>query len=65
MVDLKCFSAIVFAECKALSNNDNGDDIKMIMRGNTVYNNWNRIPFYMTSGKIPPNGNPKWKLWKC
>ena len=51
-------SAIVFAECKALSNNDNGDDIKMIMRGNTVYNNWNRIPFYMTSGKIPPNGNP-------
>ncbi len=51
-------SAIVFAECKALSNNDNGNDIKMIMRGNTVYNNWNRIPFYMTSGKIPPNGNP-------
>ena len=23
-----------------------------------MYNNWNRIPFYMTSGKIPPNGNP-------
>ena len=51
-------SAIVFAECKAIDSSDNGEDIKMIIRGNTVYNNWNRIPFYMTSGKIPPNGNP-------
>ena len=51
-------SAIVYAESKAMNDSDNGDDIKMIMRGNIVYNNWNRIPFYMTSGKIPPNGNP-------
>ncbi|MFL2608319.1 MAG: carbohydrate binding domain-containing protein, partial [Flavobacteriaceae bacterium] len=51
-------SAIVFAECKAIDSSDNGEDIKMILRGNTVYNNWNRIPFYMTSGQIPPNGNP-------
>ena len=51
-------SAIVFAETKSQSSSDNGDDIKMIIRGNTVYNNWNRIPFYMTSGVVPPNGNP-------
>ena len=51
-------SAIVFAESKALNESDNNDDIKMIIRGNVVYNNWNRIPFYMTGGKIPPNGNP-------
>ena len=51
-------SAVVFAEAKAQTDSDNGDDIKMIMRGNIVYNNWNRIPFYMTSGVIPPNGNP-------
>ena len=37
---------------------DNGDNIKMIICGNTVYNNWNRIPFYMTQGVVPPNGNP-------
>lgn len=46
-------SAIVFAETIASSEQDNGDDIKMIMRGNTVYNNWNRILFYKTSE--PPN----------
>ena len=51
-------SAIVFAETKSQSSSDNGDNIKMIIRGNTVYNNWNRIPFYMTSGVVPPNGNP-------
>ena len=51
-------SAIVFAETKSQSSSDNGDNIKMIIRGNTVYNNWNRIPFYMTQGVVPPNGNP-------
>mgnify|MGYP003321109086 FL=1 len=51
-------SAVVFAESKAQNSSDNSDEIKMIIRGNTVYNNWNRIPFYMTSGVIPPNGNP-------
>ena len=40
-------SAIVFAETIAESG-DNGTDVKMIMRGNVVYNNWNRIPFYKT-----------------
>ncbi|MEC8536685.1 MAG: carbohydrate binding domain-containing protein, partial [Bacteroidota bacterium] len=34
--------------------------VKMIMRGNLVYNNWNRIPFYVTqlpdnSGNTNPN----------
>ena len=48
-------SAIVFAETIA-SADDNGTDAKMILRGNTVYNNWNRIPFYMTS--LPENGQP-------
>ncbi|MDB2394290.1 carbohydrate binding domain-containing protein [Flavobacteriaceae bacterium] len=51
-------SAIVFAETKSQSSSDNGDNIKMIICGNTVYNNWNRIPFYMTQGVVPPNGNP-------
>lgn len=51
-------SAVVFAETKAQSSSDNGDNIKMIIRGNIVYNNWNRIPFYMTQGIVPPNGNP-------
>ena len=51
-------SAVVFAETKAKSSSDNGDNIKMIIRGNIVYNNWNRIPFYMTQGVVPPNGNP-------
>jgi parallel beta-helix repeat protein len=46
-------SAIVFAEAIARSDQDNGDDIKMIIRGNTVYNNWNRILFYKTNE--PPN----------
>lgn len=53
-------SAIVFAETIAISEEDNTDEIKMIMRGNTVYNNWNRIPFYMSSfpdNAQPPNGN--------
>lgn len=53
-------SAIVFAESIASSESDNGTDIKMIMRGNVVYNNWNRIPFYVTqlpdnSGNTNPN----------
>jgi parallel beta-helix repeat protein len=46
-------SAIVFAEAIARSDQDNGDDIEMIIRGNTVYNNWNRILFYKTNE--PPN----------
>ncbi len=53
-------SAIVFAETIAISEEENTDDIKMIIRGNTVYNNWNRIPFYMSSfpdNAQPPNGN--------
>ena len=49
-------SAIVYAESIALDG-DNGSDIKMIMRGNVVYNNWNRIPFYVT--QLPDNaGGP-------
>ena len=28
----------------------------MIMRGNIVYNNWNRIPFFMANK--PPNSKP-------
>ena len=52
-------SAIVYAETIALEG-DNSTDIKMIMRGNLVYNNWNRIPFYVTqlpdnSGNTNPN----------
>ncbi len=52
-------SAIVFAETIAESG-DNSIDVKMIMRGNVVYNNWNRIPFYKTqdpdnSGNTNPN----------
>ena len=53
-------SAIVFAETIAISEEENKDDMKMIVRGNTVYNNWNRIPFYMSSfpdNAQPPNGN--------
>ena len=53
-------SAVVFAETIAVSDDDNTTDIKMILRGNTVYNNWNRIPFYMSSfpdNAQPPNGN--------
>ena len=46
-------SAIVYAETIASSEADNGTDIKMIMRGNLVYNNWNRIPFYVT--QLPDN----------
>ena len=49
-------SAIVFAETIAITDEENTTDIKMIMRGNTVYNNWNRIPFYMAS--FPDNGQP-------
>ena len=45
-------SAIVLAESIAVSG-DNSDDIKMIIRGNIVYNNWNRIPFYVT--QLPDN----------
>ena len=41
-------SAIVFAETIAVDS-DNGTDIKMIMRGNKVFNNWNRILFFKTS----------------
>ena len=52
-------SAIVYAETIALEG-DNSTDVKMIMRGNLVYNNWNRIPFYVTqlpdnSGNTNPN----------
>ena len=53
-------SAIVFAETISTSEKDNTDEIKMIIRGNTVYNNWNRIPFYMSSfpdNAQPPSGN--------
>ena len=53
-------SAVVFAETISISEEDNTDEIKMIIRGNTVYNNWNRIPFYMSSfpdNAQPPNGN--------
>jgi hypothetical protein len=46
-------SAVVFAETIAASEADNGTDVKMIMRGNLVYNNWNRIPFYVT--QLPDN----------
>ena len=49
-------SAVVFAETIAISEEDNTDEIKMIIRGNTVYNNWNRIPFYMSS--FPDNAQP-------
>ena len=45
-------SAIVLAESVAISG-DNTDDIKMIIRGNIVYNNWNRIRFYVT--QLPDN----------
>jgi parallel beta-helix repeat protein len=49
-------SAIVYAESIALEG-DNGSEVKMIMRGNVVYNNWNRIPFYVT--QLPDNaGGP-------
>ena len=52
-------SAIVFAETIS-EEGDNGSNIKMIIRGNLVYNNWNRIPFYVTqlpdnSGNTNPN----------
>ena len=52
-------SAIVYAETIA-EDGDNTTDVKMIMRGNLVYNNWNRIPFYVTqlpdnSGNTNPN----------
>ena len=53
-------SAVVFAETISISEEDNTDEIKMIIRANTVYNNWNRIPFYMSSfpdNAQPPNGN--------
>ena len=46
-------SAVVYAETIASSEADNGTDIKMIIRGNLVYNNWNRIPFYVT--QLPDN----------
>lgn len=46
-------SAVVFAETIASSESDNGTEVKMIMRGNVVYNNWNRIPFYTT--QLPDN----------
>tara|TARA_B110000914_G_scaffold217227_1_gene223097 strand:- start:90 stop:1964 length:1875 start_codon:yes stop_codon:yes gene_type:complete len=52
-------SAIVYAETIA-TDGDNTTAIKMIMRGNVVYNNWNRIPFFVTqlpdnSGNTNPN----------
>ena len=53
-------SAVVYAQTIASSEADNGTDVKMVMRGNLVYNNWNRIPFYTTrlpdnSGNTNPN----------
>lgn len=53
-------SAVVFAETIASSEADNVTDVKMVIRGNLVYNNWNRIPFYVTqlpdnSGNTNPN----------
>ncbi|MDG1937377.1 MAG: hypothetical protein P8I62_00745, partial [Pseudomonadales bacterium] len=49
-------SAIVYAETISAAG-DNGTEIKMIMRGNMVYNSWNRIPFYVT--QLPDNaGGP-------
>jgi hypothetical protein len=45
-------SAVVYAETIAIDG-DNSTDIKMVMRGNLVYNNWNRIPFYVT--QLPDN----------
>ena len=45
-------SAIVLAESISVSG-DNSNDIKMIIRGNIVYNNWNRIRFYVT--QLPDN----------
>jgi parallel beta-helix repeat protein len=45
-------SAIVYAESISVEG-DNGSEVKMIMRGNIVYNNWNRIPFYVT--QLPDN----------
>jgi len=45
-------SAIVLAESIAESG-DNTNEIKMIIRGNIVYNNWNRIRFYVT--QLPDN----------
>ena len=45
-------SAIVLAESISQSG-DNTNDIKMIIRGNIVYNNWNRIRFYVT--QLPDN----------
>lgn len=49
-------SAMVLAETVADDEvNDNGTAIKMIIRGNIVYNNWNRILFYTT--QLPDNSN--------
>tara|TARA_B110000091_G_scaffold202976_1_gene235987 strand:- start:27 stop:2258 length:2232 start_codon:yes stop_codon:yes gene_type:complete len=45
-------SAIVYAESIS-AEGDNGSEVKMIMRANIVYNNWNRIPFYVT--QLPDN----------
>jgi len=45
-------SAIVLAESIAVAG-DNTNEIKMIIRGNIVYNNWNRIRFYVT--QLPDN----------
>ena len=48
-------SAIVLAESRA-AGGDNGTELKMIFRANKVYNNWNRIPFYMC--QVPDNAAP-------
>tara|TARA_E500000178_G_C17033327_1_gene761872 strand:+ start:839 stop:4972 length:4134 start_codon:yes stop_codon:yes gene_type:complete len=48
-------SAIVLAESQAALG-DNGTEVKMIFRANKVYNNWNRIPFYMC--RVPDNAAP-------
>ena len=41
-------SGIVYAESIS-QDGDNGDEVKMIMRRNVAYDNWNRIPFYCPS----------------
>ena len=47
-------SAIVYAEAISAVG-DNGTGVKMVMRGNVLYNNWNRIPFYVT--QLPDNAS--------
>ena len=52
-------SAIVFAET-ICEDGDNGSNIKMIIRGNLVYNNWNRIPFMLPSFRTTQETQPNY-----